>query len=150
MSHNARINKNGTIELLRFFFCMAVLMYHLSRDYHVNQAEFGSFFSFFGNGRSGVEFFFVLSGYFMARNVYKSRNDSDPVGISTVNFLYRKFIRVFPEYIIAVALVIVYILIFMRNPAVKILDRLPSLFSCRRPVFRRHISSVSVGISRLC
>lgn len=51
MNHKMR---NGNIELLRFMFCMCVVLYH---------AWVGP------GGYIGVEFFFMVTGFFLAKKV---------------------------------------------------------------------------------
>lgn len=51
MNHKMR---NGNIELLRFMFCMCVALYHA----WVNPRGF-----------IGVEFFFIVTGFFLAKKV---------------------------------------------------------------------------------
>lgn len=62
--------KNGKVELLRFFFCIAVLLFH-EQKYILGEAslEHGVHFALFPHGSIGVEFFFVLSGVLMAKSI---------------------------------------------------------------------------------
>ena len=67
------MKRNGKIELLRFIFCMGVLFFHIDK-YLLNAPVYNLGpirLSFFHHGAMGVEFFFLVSGFFMARSVYR-------------------------------------------------------------------------------
>ena len=120
--------KNGKIELARFAMCMAVLLYHLNLEYFDGGFYFGDSFTFFSHGRSGVEFFYIISGFLMAKSVSKRRNDGVPVGKASVQFLWRKFKRLFPPHIIAVIITSVYIIFKYTNVYEALLARFSSIF----------------------
>lgn len=65
--------KNGKIEFYRFIFCIAILLFHMQK-YLLGEASLtnGIHFALFPHGAMGVEFFFLLSGFLMAKSVYKS------------------------------------------------------------------------------
>ena len=69
----ARSQKNGGIELLRFLFCLIVLLFH-EQKYLLGEASLkhGVRLAFFPHGSIGVEFFFVLSGALMASSTVPS------------------------------------------------------------------------------
>ena len=78
---------NGQIELLRFLFCMAVLFFHAEKYFLGEPSSLGGFKPyFFVHGAVGVEFFFVCSGFFMARSIKRSiaRSGTADTGDSTV------------------------------------------------------------------
>lgn len=64
--------RNGKIELLRFIFCMAVLLFHCEK-YVLGEPslEKGYHLSLFCHGSMGVEFFFLVSGFLMAKSISK-------------------------------------------------------------------------------
>ncbi len=112
---------------MRFVMCISVLLYHLNIEYDLPEKMFGRWFSFFGNGRNGVEFFFIVSGFLMAKSAFKRRGDGVPVGKSTVLFLWGKIKRLFPPHIIVVLLTAAYIIMFYRNPVLALVSRLASV-----------------------
>lgn len=120
--------RNGKIELMRFTFCMCILFYHLNGDLWDGEKVFGDYFSFFSHGRTGVEFFFLLSGFFAAQAAYKSRKDGITTGKSTMQFLYKKIKSVFMPNLCVVLLTVVYMLFFDEHSFESIFERLPSIF----------------------
>ena len=101
--------KNGKIEFFRFAFCIAVLLFHIEK-YLMGEPELGDpiHFSLFAHGSLGVEFFFLTSGYFMARSVYKKIKNEDDNRLSDQNrsrtytqFIAHKYKRIFGQHAIA-------------------------------------------------
>lgn len=101
---NDKKRKNGTIEFLRFIFCMCVLLYHIEK-YILGASSLteGIHLAFFPHGSIGVEFFFVLTGLFMAQSVDKElRNHSNfNLGDDTIRFMFKKIKSIFPYHLIA-------------------------------------------------
>lgn len=61
---------NGEIELLRFVFAIGVVLVH-SRNL------FGEEWRYFLKGSFGVEFFFIVTGFFLAKSVSKKNEGGD-------------------------------------------------------------------------
>ena len=57
--------RNNLVELARFLFSILVVGYHIQMTFS------GDSIDFFENGAVAVEFFFLISGYFLARSVEK-------------------------------------------------------------------------------
>ena len=56
--------RNGNIEILRFIFCMLIILVHFPQEVRY----------FFGaSGYLGVEFFFMISGLFLGRKLKKDK-----------------------------------------------------------------------------
>lgn len=72
--------RNGKVELLRFIFAMTVLCYHVQIDYWAEPKLIINGLYLFSNGKLGVEFFFLISGFYMAKKI-----DSNYVGKETDN-----------------------------------------------------------------
>lgn len=103
--------KNGKIELLRFVFCIFVLFFHLNKFVlHLPETYFDLHLTFFKNGAIGVEFFFVLSGFLMARSIYKKVSVSQiemrgkELSRDYLNFIKRKYFAIFPYHFVAFAI----------------------------------------------
>ncbi len=79
VSWNNKTTKNSLIELYRFLFAMWVVWYH-------------SFFVFknqyFNHGYIAVEFFFILSGFFLIKSIDKHNHKSIFKGLG--NFLWKR------------------------------------------------------------
>lgn len=105
------MKKNGKIEFLRFFFCMCVIFFHCGRllkiPFRIKLG--GAPITFFSHGYIGVEFFFLVSGYFMASSVFKKRltDSSYDLGKETLAFMKHKIWGIFPYHIVAFAILFV-------------------------------------------
>ena len=93
--------KNGKVELLRFFFCIAVLLFH-EQKYILGEAslEHGVHLAFFPHGSIGVEFFFVLSGFLMAKSIFRRRASAASPN-EYLGFLAHKYTAIFPQHFVA-------------------------------------------------
>lgn len=86
--------RNGAIEFWRFIFAALIVMRHtmflpsyLTGQYH------------WVNGQSiGVEFFFIVSGFLMARSALNYEGNT---GIATGKFILRKWLAILPAYLFA-------------------------------------------------
>ncbi len=121
------LKRNGTIEFMRFVFCMLVILYHINNRLEI---ETTTVFSFFENGKIGVEFFYLVSGWLMAKSSLKYREK--PIIQSTKYFMYGKFMGVFPLHFIAYCAGFI-MLVFRRMPnlhekLVMLADTIPNLF----------------------
>lgn len=95
------------IQILRGIASMLVVLYHMARNFsEILQQSF--FFNIFNFGWSGVDIFFVLSGFIIA---YANQNFvAEPTKV--VTFLKRRFIRIFPIYWIVISLFLAAQLVF--------------------------------------
>lgn len=88
------MKRNGEIDALRFVFAFMILLHHFSQTLLYAISPFGSI---------GVEFFFIVTGYFMARHVEALRRrenrQTQSIPDDTWHFILGK-IRVFYKYYI--------------------------------------------------
>ncbi len=129
--------KNGKIELLRFIFCVYVLMFHIQK-YLVGEPSLDRIdFAMFPHGAMGVEFFFLVSGFLMAKSIYKARklnpgkeNRFSPT--EALGFMKRKYLSVFPQHIVAFVLTfIIYVAckeFSLLEIAIKAVESIPAMF----------------------
>ena len=89
--------KNSLIELMRFFFALWVLYYHGYVPYRVNG---------FDEGSLAVEFFFVLSGFYLVRSLDKYIDLPLKQGLLT--FLKHRFLPIAIPFIINFAFSVWY------------------------------------------
>ena len=61
--------RNNIVELFRFIYSLLVLGYHVQFSYSDDKVDP------FENGALAVEFYFLLSGYFLARSLEKISKD---------------------------------------------------------------------------
>ena len=104
-----RKKRNGRIELYRFIFAIYVLLFHFEK-YFMGEPSLkdGFHLALFPHGSIGVEFFFLLSGFFMAKSIKKKRNSmmeengrivSKPA--DWIRFMAGKYSSIFPYHVIA-------------------------------------------------
>ncbi len=104
-----RKKRNGRIELYRFIFAIYVLLFHFEK-YFMGEPSLkdGFHLALFPHGSIGVEFFFLLSGFFMAKSIKKKRNSmmeekgrivSKPA--DWIRFIAGKYSSIFPYHVIA-------------------------------------------------
>ena len=119
------IKRNGKIELLRFIFCAYVFLFHINKHFFDSKLGIGSFFEFFRHGNMGVEFFFILSGFLLAKSACKPINDYGgySLGSDTVSFMKRKILAVFPAHTVA------YIITFVSHCALHKILSIPGIIS---------------------
>ena len=122
-SSQKAVNKNGEIEFLRFLCCMGVLLFHAGKYVQGEPSlKNGIHFDFFPHGSVCVEFFFLLSGFFMAKSIYRKIENQKPgeqeklcrgemMTKEYLQFLAHKYLRILPQHI--VAFVITFIIYVM-------------------------------------
>lgn len=86
---------NYAIDFWKLFFALMVVAYH--------KAITDKFGGIFQGGYIAVDFFFMVSGYFMVHTFMRRQNSDEKicVGIKTVEFIRRKFISIYPYIILS-------------------------------------------------
>ena len=129
--------KNTIIELFRFIFATYIIFYHLDKDILGLESVISSIgnanITFFSNGFIGVEFFFMLTGLFMAQRIYRldKDNDSIRIGEETFNYIIRKAKSVWPIFAV-VAIIKVILHLILGGGMDWVIINLPSLFFLQR------------------
>lgn len=93
--------KNSLIELFRFLFALWVLYYHSFVPYKGEM---------FGQGYLAVEFFFVLSGFFLMRSIDKYIHRPTKEGL--LSFLKHRFKSIAIPFLIGEVFVLIYSFVF--------------------------------------
>ena len=106
------LKRNGFIDFLKFIFAIIILMHHG-----------GQFFSILPIGYIGVEFFFIVTGWLMARKFYNFETNEN-IFVITRNYIIRKIRIFYLEYIVAIFLGFITILIFVHDHIPSISDML--------------------------
>ena len=89
-------NENFNIHCLKFISIISVIFYH----YFLNR------YPLFANGYLGVDIFFVISGFLIARSIVQHNYDCK-------KFLIRRFLRIFPSLIIITIFFTLFFTIFL-------------------------------------
>lgn len=116
--------RNNLVEFARFLFSLLVV------GYHVQMTWAGDKLSIFEGGALAVEFFFLISGYFLARSIEKigTKDKFNFLG-ETGKFMWGKLKGILPVHIVAIIGIIVVILAIRLNVAGGMIVRgLPSVF----------------------
>ncbi|MEZ5848703.1 MAG: acyltransferase [Geminicoccaceae bacterium] len=109
---------------LRFFAAAWVLALHYAMEMPV---QLDGFTGFFYNGRMGVDFFFVLSGFILT-HVYLDSLEQERFGFW--RFVQKRLARLYPLHVVCILLIIGYMIagaligVAVRNPDVYGLERL--------------------------
>lgn len=131
-SKNNNSKKNQAIELLRFCFATAITLGHA---YALFTKEFDHRGIYFKNAIPGVEFFFIVSGYFMAVSVFEKESQATScreIGDSTLKFFWKKYKALFPTALFVFA--IIFISNYVIHPAsferiyYRFLECIPEIF----------------------
>ncbi len=93
--------KNSIVELLRFLFSLWVLYFHGYVPYKNDM---------FSEGKLAVEFFFVLSGFYLVRSMKKY--ESEPTFKGLKSFLYHRFKSISTVFIIGEVFVLIHSFVF--------------------------------------
>ena len=83
---------NSEIGILRFVFAVFIFLVHV----HDLTGRY------FGDGNFAVEFFFFLSGYYLAMHAIEKRDRSLPAGEACRNYLSKRYLSLLPLLLIAI------------------------------------------------
>lgn len=89
-------NKIEVIQVIRGIAAISVVFYHCKTNLTASDSFKETLDWLFNSGAAGVDIFFVLSGFVM---VYSIENNIDEKKISSINFLLRRVIRIWPTYL---------------------------------------------------
>ncbi len=103
--------RNGEIDVLRFVFALAILIFHFNALYD---------FGLFRYGNICVEFFFVVSGFLMAKQTskFKAQNlSANEVADNTWSLTLKKIVPIYAYYFTVVVLqIIIRFIIIQKIP----------------------------------
>lgn len=116
--------RNNIVELFRFIYSLLVVGYHVQFSYSDEMIDF------FENGALAVEFFFLLSGYFLARSLEKLGKDEQTSFIKKVYlFMKNKIDSLLNVHFLSIIVVIIIILCCdIKSFKDKFLPGIPSIF----------------------
>lgn len=121
--------KNGKIELLRFYFCMSVFLFHIATDFPDKSIMLTENITFWREGRFGVEFFFLVSGYLAASSIFKTLNTTNDLAKDTGRYIVRKIKGILPYHILIILLTLIYRVVCLEQEfIVTFVQALPNIF----------------------
>lgn len=100
------MNRKISIEFYRFIFSILIALFHF-KEYNLEQ------YHFFIWGFLGVEFFFVLNGFFFMKNI-KNYFEEPMDGKFILTFILKKYIRFLPPVFLFCALNGLYNIVFLK------------------------------------
>jgi len=130
-THSKRV---GKVELMRFLFCLLILLYHTGKDNKARGWMFASTISFFNKGFIGVDFFFLVTGFVTAAAIFKKlavseRTALPSTGQQTWEFMWKKIAAILPFHIIIIIMTIIFrVGVLHRSLPAVIIKGLPSFF----------------------
>lgn len=101
--------RNGIISFWKFLFCIMIVIFH--GNILAGKEEIAILLG----GYIGVEFFFIVSGFFLAAHIFEKNksNDDARIEIETLKFVFKKFTSFFPYILLSFVLTIpLYIKIY--------------------------------------
>lgn len=101
--------RNYKIDLLKFLFTLIVMLSH-SRGIANQMPEIYQYAHWNVGGHLAVEFFFILTGYFMVVSYKKQEHNPSDSAADTKNYIVRKMKSFAPAYIVSF-----FILFFIKN-----------------------------------
>lgn len=100
---------NGIISLWKFIFSLVIMIYHTNTFFPDNKIPI------FKGGYIGVEFFFLVSGFFLAKKSLSGEYNKKEIGIETFKYIWNKIKSFFPYILVSVIGATIILLIFDEN-----------------------------------
>lgn len=97
---------NGIISLWKFCFCLMIIIYHARLFADKNN------YILLPLGSIGVEFFFIVSGYFMTKKALNTATSSNSLGKETINFILSKVKSLLPYILFSGLLSLIFLNIY--------------------------------------
>ena len=116
--------RNNIIEFGRFIYSLLVLGYHIQFSYSDDKIDI------FENGALAVEYYFLLSGYFLSRSLEKvAKDEKNNILKKTYYFMKNKITALLNVHILSIIVVIIVIASCdSKNFVDKFLPGIPSIF----------------------
>ncbi len=117
---------NGNISFWKFVFAIFVLFHHITTWMHAKEKTI-----LFNGGSIGVEFFFIVSGFLLAKKVFSEerKKDNRPLWKSTYEFMIKKIKGIYPylvfSYVIFLLLAVTICDTSLLNLVKSLMDFMP-------------------------
>lgn len=113
--------RNGIISLWKFLFAIVIAFFHCSQFYQDIKNPF------FPGGYIAVEFFFIVSGFYLAKKLIKEKYDTKNIVGETIKYIFKKILKLFPYILIAYIFSIIIRLYY--NPNLKTNELINSIWN---------------------
>lgn len=95
------MKRNYTVEFYRFITIIFIAVFHFGIQYTGK-------FHWPKGGYLGVEFFFILSGFFLMREANKDKIKGESDSKLSVNYLLSKLKRLYPDYLLIIFIFLLF------------------------------------------
>lgn len=134
---------NGIIGIWKFIFAIVIMLFH-SRRLYIDLDT-----SLFKGGYIAVEFFFIVSGFYFAKNTLKEYYKKETIGKETINLIWKKIKVFFPYILVAYLINVIVKIIFSKFKIVSIVNSIWNLlllkeFGFRGPIYSGQLWYLSV------
>lgn len=131
------MKRNNAIEFWRFIIIAFVIMLHFDEDY-VGK------YMFFSGGYLGVDFFFILSGFFLM-NTYEKSHKSEHYGKEAIMYLIHRLKKLYPEYLLSFIVITTYKFLIYKW---SLLDLIKNLYDGRYELTMTHYLGIDVAMTQ--
>ena len=116
--------RNNIVEFFRFIYSLLVVGYHVQMTYE------DDVYDLFENGAIAVEYFFLLSGYFLARSLEKlAKDEKTNIFLKIYYFMKNKITALLNVHFLSIIAIIIIIACCDPEPFVdKFVPGIPSIF----------------------
>jgi len=116
--------RNNIVEFFRFIYSLLVVGYHVQMSYE------NDVYDLFENGAIAVEYFFLLSGYFLARSLEKlAKDEKTNIFLKIYYFMKNKITALLNVHFLSIIVMIIIIAFCDSKPFVdKFIPGIPSIF----------------------
>lgn len=132
MKYTANHPRNALIEVLRFAFSIIIVLFHTG--FLVKGRELTDGNVFFKGGSCAVEFFFVLSGFLMAKSIASKKplQNASEIAEETFGYVFSKMRRLWPHILLSITIILLLEVIFGRlspgGAVIKVWNNVSELF----------------------
>lgn len=99
--------KNSEIEFLRFFMILGVAILHFSEDYFDIRG-------IIQGGHLGVDFFFLISGFFLSKHFDTDSNDKLSPFIKSIKYIIHRIKALLPHFILSLFFINILMFIYKK------------------------------------
>lgn len=123
--------RNGIISLWKFLFAIVIMFFHCHIFYNDAKNQF------FHGGYIAVEFFFIVSGYYLCKKILKGGEyNKETIGKETISFVIEKLKKLFPYILISYIGYLIIVLCFYNYSLSKIANSIWNLLLLKEVGFK--------------
>ncbi len=101
--------RNGIVSIWKFILCIVIAIFHGKAMYPNDSMPI------FIGGYIAVEFYFIISGFYFAKEVLKETYSSETIGKETISFIWKRIKKLIPYILVAYILTVLVSIIYKSN-----------------------------------